>query len=57
MLFRSPWDAGIRDMVNLNGNDQAEVRIHFRSFRGKYVFHCHNVEHEDMAMMSQLEII
>ena len=44
-------------MVNLNGNDQAEVRIHFRSFRGKYVFHCHNVEHEDMAMMSQLEII
>ena len=53
----APWDAGIRDMVNLNGNDQAEVRIHFRSFRGKYVFHCHNVEHEDMAMMSQLEII
>ena len=52
-----PWDAGMRDMVNLNGNDEADVRLHFHSFRGKYVFHCHNVEHEDMAMMSQLEIL
>ena len=53
----APWDAGMRDMVNLNGNDEADVRLHFHSFRGKYVFHCHNVEHEDMAMMSQLEIL
>lgn len=53
----APWDAGIRDMVNLNGNEEAEVRFNFNTFRGTYVFHCHNVEHEDLAMMAQLRVV
>ena len=23
----------------------------FRTFKGPFVFHCHNMEHEDMRMM------
>jgi hypothetical protein len=23
----------------------------FRTFKGPFVFHCHNLEHEDMRMM------
>jgi FtsP/CotA-like multicopper oxidase with cupredoxin domain len=39
------------DLVNLEGNDVAEVFIHLRTFTGPFVFHCHIVEHEDMRMM------
>ena len=25
--------------------------------RGRYVFHCHNLEHEDMMMMANFEVV
>ncbi len=40
------------DTVQLEGGDLAEVLIKFRTFTGPFVFHCHNIEHEDMRMMS-----
>ena len=52
-----PWDAGMRDMVVLGPNDECEVRVQFKQFRGRYVFHCHNVEHEDMAMMARFDTV
>ncbi len=39
------------DTVILDGNGEAEIFMRFRTFRGPFVFHCHNVEHEDMRMM------
>ena len=29
---------------------------HFDGYRGKYVLHCHNLEHEDMMMMANFEV-
>ena len=29
----------------------------FQTFRGRYVFHCHNVEHEDLAMMARFDSV
>jgi N-acetylglutamate synthase-like GNAT family acetyltransferase len=29
----------------------------FSGYRGKYVFHCHNLEHEDMMMMANFEVV
>jgi FtsP/CotA-like multicopper oxidase with cupredoxin domain len=40
------------DLVNLHGGEEAKIFIKFRSFTGPYVFHCHNIEHEDMRMMA-----
>ena len=36
----------------------AKVRIVFKdeSFTGTYVFHCHNLEHEDHGMMAQEQV-
>jgi spore coat protein A len=28
------------------------IAIRFAGCAGKYIFHCHNLEHEDMAMMA-----
>lgn len=39
------------DTVILDGGAEVEILINFRTFRGPFVFHCHNLEHEDMRMM------
>lgn len=46
---------GNHDTQALGPNTVARIRMRFRSFTGPVVFHCHNVEHEDMRMMFNLE--
>ncbi|MCA1628952.1 MAG: multicopper oxidase domain-containing protein [Acidobacteria bacterium] len=48
--------AGRKDVLRLEHNMQAEVFFRFRDFVGRYPIHCHNVVHEDHAMMVLLEI-
>lgn len=43
------------DTTILGPNSEIVVRMKFRTFRGPFVFHCHNVEHEDMDMMFQFD--
>ena len=52
-----PSTAGWKDTVNLDNGGDAEILIKFDSYRGKYIFHCHNLEHEDMMMMSNFEVV
>ncbi|UYM07598.1 multicopper oxidase family protein [Solicola gregarius] len=51
-----PTDIGWKDTVDLKEGETAHVLVKFDSYPGKYVFHCHNLEHEDMAMMANFEI-
>lgn len=46
-----PWLAYKSDTVNLAGGSTVELFMKFRTFKGPFVFHCHNVEHEDVRMM------
>ncbi|WBB81491.1 multicopper oxidase family protein [Micromonospora sp. WMMD882] len=50
-------DAGWKDTVDILPGQIVEVLAKFTGHRGKYVFHCHNLEHEDMVMMSNLEVV
>ncbi len=52
-----PYNRGWKDTVNLNSGGETEVLIRFDGYRGKYVFHCHNLEHEDMMMMANFEVV
>ncbi|ANN17297.1 copper oxidase [Amycolatopsis orientalis] len=52
-----PFDGGIKDTVDLNPGEAVEVIARFDGYRGRYVFHCHNAEHEDMAMMANFEVV
>ncbi|MEV6905806.1 multicopper oxidase domain-containing protein [Amycolatopsis sp. NPDC051071] len=52
-----PFDGGIKDTVDLSPGESAEVIARFDGYRGRYVFHCHNAEHEDMAMMANFEVL
>ncbi|MEU4571376.1 multicopper oxidase family protein [Nonomuraea sp. ATR24] len=52
-----PHDAGLKDTVALRPGEGVEIITRFDGYRGRYLFHCHNAEHEDMAMMANLEIV
>jgi spore coat protein A, manganese oxidase len=50
-------DAGWKDSINLDGGEEVRVIARFSPYRGKYVFHCNNLEHEDVAMMANFEVV
>ncbi len=47
-----PHDAGWKDTVDLSPSESVEVAVRFTDYPGRYLLHCHNLEHEDMAMMA-----
>lgn len=50
------WDAGWKDTVWIPSGG-VRIIARFSGYRGKYVFHCHNLEHEDMMMMANFEVV
>jgi spore coat protein A len=51
------WDAGWKDTVDLTPTETVEVAIRFTGHTGRYMLHCHNLEHEDMMMMAAFETV
>jgi spore coat protein A, manganese oxidase len=51
------WDAGWKDTISMHAGQVASILIRFSGYKGRYVFHCHNLEHEDMAMMGNFNVI
>jgi spore coat protein A len=50
-------DRGWKDTVRLEPNKEVQIVVRFDGYPGKYVFHCHNLEHEDMAMMANFQVV
>jgi FtsP/CotA-like multicopper oxidase with cupredoxin domain len=47
------YEVGARkDVVQLHPNERVKLFFRFRDWVGKYPIHCHNVVHEDHAMMA-----
>ncbi len=44
-------DSGWKDTVLLMPGMRAKILLRFEDFTGLYLYHCHNLEHEDMGMM------
>jgi FtsP/CotA-like multicopper oxidase with cupredoxin domain len=49
--------AGRKDVIPLGPSDEVKIFVRFRDLTGRYVMHCHNVVHEDHAMMVDLDIV
>ncbi len=49
-------DYARRDVVPLNFNNEVRIFFRFRDMQGRYVMHCHNVVHEDHAMMIRWDV-
>lgn len=52
-----PWEKGWKDTVLLEDGETVEVLIKFNRFKGTYLMHCHKLEHEDMGMMANFEVV
>jgi FtsP/CotA-like multicopper oxidase with cupredoxin domain len=52
-----PDDNSREDLINLDPSESVFIWRQFRDFVGPYVGHCHNLAHEDHAMMFGWEII
>ncbi len=46
---------GMHDTQVLGPNTKVRIRLRTRTWEGPFVFHCHNLEHEDMRMMFNFE--
>ncbi len=46
-----------KDVAQLGPGDEVKLFGRWRDFLGKYVMHCHNVVHEDHAMMIRWDIV
>jgi FtsP/CotA-like multicopper oxidase with cupredoxin domain len=44
-------DEGWKDTFLLMPGQRVRVRVRFANHAGLYLYHCHNLEHEDMGMM------
>ena len=45
----------VNPATNVNGS--ITFRMRFTDFSGKYVWHCHALDHEDMGMMQLVEVV
>ena len=52
-----PHETGWKDTVLLMPGEKVRVIMTFPNNLGKFVFHCHNLEHEDSGMMLNFKII
>jgi len=50
-------DISKEDVIAVHENEEVAIYRKFRSFSGNYVTHCHNLAHEDHAMMFAWKIV
>jgi len=53
----APHEGGRKDVYVLGPGESVKVFLRFRDFMGKYPMHCHNLVHEDHAMMIRWDIV
>ncbi|MCX8999842.1 multicopper oxidase domain-containing protein [Rhizobiaceae bacterium BDR2-2] len=46
-----PWERGWKDTVNVRTHETVDVLVRFDVYEGRYLLHCHKLEHEDHGMM------
>jgi spore coat protein A len=44
-------ERGLKDTVRVNPNEIVELAVRFTNYSGRYMYHCHILEHEDRDMM------
>ena len=52
-----PGEAGWKDTVRADSKMVTRIIVRFQGYTGRYVWHCHILEHEDNEMMRPYEIV
>jgi spore coat protein A len=51
------YELGFEDTVNVHSGETVRVLVRFDQFDGRFVWHCHMLEHEDYDMMRPMLIV
>jgi bilirubin oxidase len=49
-------DSGWKDTVLVMPGEEIEIIKPFQHYKGFFLYHCHNLEHEDLGMMRQFYV-
>ena len=49
-------DSGLKDTVLIMPMERIKIIKPFHDFKGLFLYHCHNLEHEDMGMMREFSV-
>ena len=52
-----PYEAGWKDTVTVFPLETVNVLVRFDRYRGLFLLHCHNLQHEDLGMMLNVEVV
>jgi spore coat protein A len=44
-------ERGLKDTIRVNPKELVEIAVRFNTYSGRYMYHCHILEHEDRDMM------
>jgi len=50
-------ERGLNDTVRVNPREIVEIAVRFEAFSGRYMYHCHILEHEDRDMMRPVVVM
>jgi spore coat protein A len=52
-----PHETGWKDTLALAKGEHVRVITRFEGYVGRYMMHCHNLEHEDHSMMARFDVV
>ena len=52
-----PYEAGWKDTIRAHGSMVTRFIVRFEGYVGRYVWHCHLLEHEDNEMMRPYDVV
>jgi FtsP/CotA-like multicopper oxidase with cupredoxin domain len=50
-------DGGFKDTVLVLPGERVRILVTFNTYRGVFLYHCHNLVHEDMGMMRNFSVV
>ena len=51
-----PAERAWKDTILVKAGQETKIRVTFQDFAGRTVYHCHNLDHEDLGLMGVLQI-
>jgi FtsP/CotA-like multicopper oxidase with cupredoxin domain len=52
-----PWEDCLKETFFIHPGEKLLVAGHFSDYRGKFVLHCHMLDHEDHGLMTQFQVV
>ncbi len=52
-----PWESCLKDTFFVYPDEKIVLAGHFSDYTGKFIIHCHMLDHEDHGLMSQFQVI